>query len=556
MFKLIQKNFLVSLQLFLFILLPQTLCAAQENKFYNQAANDSLRPIRPGVSGKSPFWNKHARNFIYAPAFDFNQLPNAAFYRFTAQPFVPGPNYPDKYEFNPKGDNSVLLPCSKPLVFEANIPWSPLNTIWKELPVGFVCLKVEGLKEKGGDVIGLVGLRWFYRAACFNGPYHKPAMDYRQSAQLALKNLYEEKFVQSWLTTGQPDCEGYKLYHYPAKIMGALVVGSAAYYNLSPQPEDAKEVLEIGKKVADYLLGITFPASSPLEYFPPTYYGIKNNYHMDDSRSMIIYGTDAGHGYLDLYNITKDDKYITAAKRIADTYVKNQLPNGTWYLLVENSTGKPVAKNLCIPTAIINYFDRLVDQYGLTKYKEPSRRAVQWIINNPIKTFNWQAQFEDSGPSLPYNNLAREQACDFAVYLLNQFPKDKSKIDLAKELIRFAEDQFVVWEKPVPTGRSENMRSEFWITPCVQEQYTFWMPVIRSAAIMMNTYMKAYEVTGDEIYKAKALSIANSITISQQTHDGRYETYLTTKTINFWINNVVWPATEMIKLDKALHGVR
>lgn len=535
------------------LLLAEGRCASQKTDFYTQSIEESLIPVRPGVPGSQPFWNKHARCFIYAPAFEFEKLQDAKYYRVTAQPASAGPDYANKHQFDPFGDNTGFVAQGKALVFEADSPWAPLTPIWKQLPVGVVNLRVEALKEKGGEVIGLAGSRWFYKAAVFHGPYNKPAMDYEKSARLALKKLFEEKFVQSWLRTGQPDRQGYELYHYPAKIMGALMVGAAAYYNLSPRPDDAESVLEIGKKVADYLLSISFPAPGPLEYFPPTYYGIKDKSHMDDRRSMMLYAADAGHGYLDLYDVTKDEKYLAAATRIADTYVKNQLPDGSWFLLVENSTGKPVAENLCIPTAIINYFDRLVEQYGLARYKEASQKAVKWIMDNPVKTFNWQAQFEDSTPAAPYKNLAREQACDFAIYLLAHASQNPENIKLAEELIRFAEDQFVVWERPVAsTAGDENSQSDFWITPCVQEQYTYWQPVIRSAGIMIRTYQKAYQITGADIYLAKATSIANSITITQQAHDGKYPTYLTSKPMDFWINNVVWPATDMIRLGRML----
>ena len=118
------------------------------------------------------------------------------------------------------------------------------------------------------------------------------------------------------------------------------------------------------------------------------------------------------------------------------------------------------------PTAIIRYFDRLADNYGLEQYRQSKQKAVEWIMENPVKTFNWQAQFEDSNPAPPYHNLSREQACDFAVYIFKYFRNDPQKIELAAELIRYAEDQFVIWEKPLEYGSMKNKsHSSFWITP-------------------------------------------------------------------------------------------
>jgi hypothetical protein len=39
-------------------------------------------PIRPGVPGESPCWNRCAARFILAPAFDFAPVPGPLRYRF------------------------------------------------------------------------------------------------------------------------------------------------------------------------------------------------------------------------------------------------------------------------------------------------------------------------------------------------------------------------------------------------------------------------------------------------------------------------------------------
>jgi hypothetical protein len=172
-------------------------------------------------------------------------------------------------------------------------------------------------------------------------------------------------------------------------------------------------------------------------------------------------------------------------------------------------------------------------------------------MNNPVKTFNWQGQFEDIQARPPYENLSREQACDLAMYLF----RNKQNLDLAEELVRFSEDQFVIWEQPVkiafqepkPGGKSEN-----WITPSVQEQYVFWMPVGRAAGVMMETFLEAYKATGKDIYLAKAQSIANSFTLAQQAHKGDYPTYFTKYPLNLWLNSTVYPAKLLMNYNQLL----
>src|SRR3954470_1135740 len=109
--------------------------------FHQQAVEESLVPIRPGVPGKKPFLNAQAKQFIWAPAFDFKAVDGANAYRFVAT-----------------GEDGVAHS------FEAAEPSAPLTPIWKDLPVGATSMKVEALDAPGGKAIGVAGERQFHRA--------------------------------------------------------------------------------------------------------------------------------------------------------------------------------------------------------------------------------------------------------------------------------------------------------------------------------------------------------------------------------------------------------
>ena len=162
------------------VLTAQSHREPSKSELHKQAVAESLIPIRPGIPGKTPFWNDYARRFIFAPAFDFKKTPGAAYYRFTAQ----------------ARDGAHT--------FEAEVPWAPLTPIWAELPVGKVTLKVQGLNKKGGSVVGPSGDKTFYRSTVFNGPYLKPVVSYRESARLALRALFAKPEIQSWVRDGKP----------------------------------------------------------------------------------------------------------------------------------------------------------------------------------------------------------------------------------------------------------------------------------------------------------------------------------------------------------------
>lgn len=147
-----------------------------------------------------------------------------------------------------------------------------------------------------------------------------------------------------------------------------------------------------------------------------------------------------------------------------------------------------------------------------------------------------------------------------AIYLLRNSKENPENIKLAEELIRFSEDQFVIWEKPrqdLTIGKEGlGAMSKNWISPSVQEQYVYWMPVGRAAGIMLNTYLEAYKFTKKDMYLAKAKSIANSFTVVQKEHDGDYPTYFTKYKMNYWLNSAVYPAKVMMELADNLRTIK
>jgi maltose/maltodextrin transport system substrate-binding protein len=492
---------------------------------HQQALADSLIPVRPGEPGKRPSWNGQARQFIWAPAFDFKPVAGAASYRF-------GLSFED-------GTSRQ---------FRAGEPWASLAPVWKEVPVGTVELTVDGLNPQG-EAIAQAGKRRFHRGAVFDGPYGHPRLPYDQSARLALDGLMREPFVQSWRATGRPD-PGYPLYRYAAKVIGSLLGGCAMQARLAERAEDSAEAIAIGRGAGDFLIGISGPPGTALPFMPPTYHDAKTTERENDRWTMMMTPAEAGQGYLDLWDVTCDRKYLDAALRIADGYRALQLPSGTWHLKVDNHTGEPVAPNLLIPIEPIRFVARLVDSYRLAEYEPVLRRAVDWTMANPAKTFDWSAQFDDAKVRQPYENLSKHEACEFATYLLAH----RRDPELAEEIVRFAEDQFVVWEQPprlAPRQGNEALDPRHWITPCSCEQYAMFEPISGSSAFMINAFLAAYRATGKPLYLAKAQSLGNALTVAQQKHGGRYPTRMIDQDLAYWINSTINTARAILLLADA-----
>ncbi len=503
-----------------------------------QAVAESLRPIRPGIPGEAPFWNSYAKQFIHAPAFEFKKFDEAASYHFEI-------NCWDKMNWR-EGTT-----CD----FTAAEPWADLGPVWSQIPTGFAALQVTAL-DKDGNIIGISGLREFYKSAPFSGPPPPPARDFRECAIMALDYFYQLPQVQYWENKA-PD-PGYSAYRFPAKIIGAVIGAMVAYASLKPDKKERALMLAIN--AADYLIAAGNPAGHPLQYLPPVYdfkrIGGKNKFF---GKLMLSEALLPFNSYISLAKATGRGKYREAAKRIADTYVRLQLPNGSWPLMVNSDSGSPVMDNICLPIRMINMFDVLLNEDGREAYRLARDKAVAWIMEHPVRDFHWESQFEDIMPgSEKYKSMTGFYAAQIALYLLDHGDVHPGRGDIALEIIRYAEDQFVVWDKPMPRpGRHALAASTAsWPVPCVLEQYEWDYPIDSSAVNMIRLYIKAYAKTRQDIFLAKALALGSALTAAQDPETGCLSTLLGKmvgdKNIRqrmLWLNCLAFTALGMMELD-------
>lgn len=509
---------------------------ATDPKLRVQALHETAIPVRPGVPGQQPFWNARAVQFQFAPAFDFKEVPGAKSYRFTVAPA--------------KGDA---------LTFTAAKPWSPLSPVWDKVITGKARLTVQGLDDKGAEV-GEPMTRVFHRAAAIDKAYPAPAMSWSDSARTALETLVHSPDLHCWFTAGVPD-EQFHLYRYPSKIVGGAAAALAIYAAQTPPPTDAAEALKAARRAADYLLGLSYPAENDWAFHPPTYHPTmfhdKLGGHMNADRYMTFCGAETGMYYLDVYAATKDAKYLNAAVSIAETYAKRQSPEGSWLMFVSPKDGKPVTDNILIPTLVIEFVDKLGAATGDHHFDAMREKAIAWVMQNPVRTWNWQGQFEDVKPLPPYENLTKHDAGQFSIHLLQTAANDPAKRALALDLIRFAEDQFVMWAQP-PTANPKEQnpdgeagsKSRTWLLPCVLEQYRCYAPVNASSAKLIRMYLAAYRATGDRLHLEKAKALAGTLTRTQSNKKalGRYQTWVMQNPGPMWFNCELYAVQAMQEL--------
>lgn len=509
------------------------------DKYAEQALleyNSEENSPHPGGVGGRPFWNINSSQFTFAPLFHFPRIPMGRAYRYTAE---------DK--------NGKLH------VFKGNSPSVSLAPIWGDIPEGFVNLKVEALDSEG-NFLRLIGARAFYKCAPFpgRGAYPPKARSYRECALKALRFVYDDPMVQHWLTHGVPD-PNYPHNAYPSKMIESII-GAMVYY-AKLEPSKREKALMLARRAADYLLSISFDGDHPLAGLPPTYSFEGLNAESVNKvapaaekclgSTMMIYPVCAGIGYLTLAEATGDEKYMKAALRIAEYYKATVLPCGSWYLLYDCESGKPISNNICIEFRFVEFFRMLYEKTGNEAWHELEVGHYNYISEVCLKTYNWEGQFEDVKVSGNYQNLTHFAANKMIGYISKYLSDDENMVAEAMDLMRFIEDQFVVWGEYPIWNPSQKLGHRH--TPAGLEQYFCYVPIDSSAATIMNGFIDMYLLKKDRLYLEKAMTLGDTVTRRQVEETGMIPTFWVGENCaeghrNFWINCQIRTAFCMMRL--------
>ena len=498
-----------------------------------RAAEQYLEPVRPGYEGRNPFWNRFAKKFIYAPAFDFEEVTGAKEYRFTVTPLEEGVE--GSWSFTAESAKAALSP------------------IWNEIPVGQVKLVVEATDAQG-DAIGVAGQREFLRDYPFAGPYAPAVRDYRQAAIMALLYIHKMPEIQHWRENTEPDMN-YRHNTYACKIIGATIRAEVLLAKLLPAYKE--QATRIAENAAQFLIARSRPAGEPLAFFPPTYYKdlIASKRAENQNKTMAMEAASAGQAFLDLYDLTGDKAYYDRALGIADTYVRLQREDGSLPVKIDFLTGEPVNDACAMLHPLLRYLQRLKADYGVETYAEAQAEGERWMREVALRNFDMTGQFEDVTVLglQPYENLTNCTAAPYATYLLSKGTPTNEELDYAVDLARFSEDQFTFWN--VSTDK-EGIKPI--ATPCVYEQYKYQKPVDASACNVANAMLSLYEATGDAIYLAKGKALIDNITVVQSAVNGQIPTtwdFRDTKSDRnrtLWINCSYGSVTSLLRMEKIL----
>ena len=487
--------------------------------------------VRYGVKRGAPFWNVESTMFMYVPAFHFNAVRGCR-----------------RYLYKAVDENGVEHS------FETDNCCALLTPIWAELPEGVVRLTVTALNPDGSEY-ALAGARTFFRSAPFPEETPEALCSYADCATKAYQFAMSQGFIQHWLKYGTPD-PAYDLNTYPSKMISSMVDAMLSYARICP--ESREDALKVAVNAADYLMSITPRGEAPLADLPPTYYldfcpdpekyGIITPNWLSAKNHvgtmMMFYPASVGRMYLSLEKATGDSKYLEEALKIGNYYLNTAEPNGSWYLVRSCATGQPLVKNFISPMDNVVPFLRALYERTLDeKFKTLCENAVNYVLTTQLPSYNWEGQFEDTAVTANYFNLTHFGAVALAKYFAEIHPNDPDKMKIAKELMRFAEDQFVVWNRPYPWRHGSPIKgisydTSIWHTPCAFEQYAWYVPIDSSASGIIQGFLAMYKAGCGSLYLAKARALMDQVTRVQK-ENGKIPTHwMNTEDAekNFWFN--------------------
>ena len=272
---------------------------------------------------------------------------------------------------------------------------------------------------------------------------------------------------------------------------------------------------------------------------------------------MVLEASVPGEAYLDMYDATGDGIWKKRAHTVAETFALIQRKDGSWPTRIDRYTGDQIGQTNAYPGHILRFLRRCVEQYDMSEFQTVIDKAEYYIREVAMKTFDLTGQFEDSLYDVlePYSNLTNFTASPYADYLLTKAEPSAEDVGIAKDLIRLSEDQFVHWDYPL-----DSLGFKDRVTPCVNEQYMFEVPIDASTADVCDGYLALYEYNKDPLALAKATALLNALTRAQDSVTGQMPTslqYTGGRGLNaedFWLNCSWWSAKALLRLDAILNG--
>jgi hypothetical protein len=154
----------------------------------------------------------------------------------------------------------------------------------------------------------------------------------------------------------------------------------------------------------------------------------------------------------------------------------------------------------------VHFFEDLAEFTGNEEYRRVRNRAFHWLMENPVKTNDWQGFYGDI--STGAKSYDQWTALDTAMYLIENRGGNPTYLPTALNIVKWAEDRLVVKD-----GYYRGV-------PAIWEQSSYPVILTMHTNRLAEVYAHLWGATGDPKYRRLAEQIANTVTWLQMS-DGK-----------------------------------
>lgn len=292
---------------------------------------------------------------------------------------------------------------------------------------------------------------------------------------------------------------------YPASQHATFINTFLNWYIYSGDDRALKQATEL----ADWNIAHSTATDLPYGGIPYSTYakgspgGFKDaNSIMPDKAAMMA------AAYLNVYEITRKQKYYEAAYRIAKELADNQLPDGNWPFRVNPRTKEAKESYTSSIISQIDLFEKMINLSGKKDLEDNKVRALSWLFKNPIKTANWSGYYEDIGN---IKNRTNNDCIETARYLLAHGKKDPGYLKVALKLYSFVMDTVIL------NGQTFVNREHLYPpSEGLREQKVVFVTMSSHSAHWAVFLADLYGETNDRSFKRRAIQAMNFVTYHLQ----------------------------------------
>ena len=447
-------------------------------------------------------WNAYSSRFVVAPRLEWACSADVGYYRVRI------------------ADQAAVI--ADKVVKE---PLWDLSDTWEQLPYGRIDLLIEAFDRNGHEMLSLH--RQFRKSPGCDVKKQAP-LDWRDAIFRNIAYLLEpaqdgmEEYEKGlprfcWRSTENSVSRQRGNLAFPALHNPSFIFAFLNYAEMFPSASNAVKARKQAREYGDWLLNHRHPEKYVCSLFPFSTIGNgKYKGGCEDSAITLFRGARVGDAMLALYRTFKEEKYLNYARHLGEVFARLQKDDGSWPYRVDPETGEVKEEYTSSAIAPARFLEDLDRTLSTRKFAAVVAKAVDWTLNNPVRTFLWQGQYEDVSKHPPFRNLENWDVNETIRYLLFHAPNNAEYLEIAGKLNAFIEDQFVLWAEEDGFVKCP--------TPSVLEQYACYHPMEVHTGNWLFSLLALYERTHDESFLDRAVAAGNAI-VRGQYSNGAFSTW-------------------------------